>query len=527
MADDSFAADELDDAAEMAALAADPARSELAQLLVTDAGLELPIIPGERGKSDSDGGDGSGDTPEELARLAAIEAELDTRWGETQIAPSLDRIEQLCDLLGSPQDAFDSIHVAGTNGKTSTVRMIESLLRAFHRRTGRTTSPHLQRVTERIAIDGQPIAARDYVRLYEEMLPFVEMVDRESVASGGPRMSKFEVLVGLAFSAFADAPAEIGVVEVGLGGSWDATNVLNSDVQVIMPIGIDHTDYLGDTIEQIAAEKAGIIKPRRVADDDVLAPRDSVVIVGEQTDAAMAVILAQAVATDNAVARFGQEFSVVESRLAVGGQQLTLRGLSGEYDEIFLPLAGRHQAHNAACALAAVEAFFGAGPGRQLDVETVRAGFAQVTSPGRLERLRAEPTVLCDSAHNPHGAQALARALAEDFEFRRLVAVVGVLGDKDADGILLALEPVVDEIVVTATSSPRALPVEELAAKARTIFGEDRVFSAPDLFNAVDVAVARSEEFDDDGKISGSGVIITGSVVTAGAARQLFHKAPN
>ncbi|WP_460490539.1 bifunctional folylpolyglutamate synthase/dihydrofolate synthase, partial [Corynebacterium nasicanis] len=257
-------------------------------------------------------------TAADLAALAEVEAELDTRWPETKIDPSLERIDMLMDLLGSPQNSFPAVHVSGTNGKTSTVRMIESLLRAFHRRTGRTTSPHLQLVTERIAIDGTPLHPRDYVRIWREIQPYVELVD-ERVG----RLSKFEVLTAMAYAAFADAPVDVAVVEVGMGGTWDATNVIQSDVAVIMPVGMDHTDYLGDTIEEIAAEKAGIIKSRWDT-DDLLTPPDNVAVVAEQDPAAMQVILERAVEVDAAVARAGAEFGVVSAVVAVGGQQLGL-----------------------------------------------------------------------------------------------------------------------------------------------------------------------------------------------------------
>lgn len=460
-------------------------------------------------------------THDDLVALAAVEAELDQRWNETQIDPSLERIELLMDLLGNPERAFPAIHVAGTNGKTSTVRMIEALMRAFHRRTGRTTSPHLQLVTERIAIDGMPIHPRDYVRTWEEIKPYVEMVDARSSV----RMSKFEVLVAMAYAAFADAPVDVAVIEVGLGGRWDATNVINADVNVITPIGLDHTGILGESIAEIAAEKAGIIKSRWDT-DDLLSPPDNVVVIAEQDPAAIRVILEKAVSVDAAVARAGSEFGVVSSTIAVGGQQLTLRGLGGEYEDIFLPLSGEHQARNAAVALAAVEAFFGAGAGRQLDVDTVRAGFASVDSPGRLERVRATPTVFIDAAHNPHGARALGQALDRDFSFSRVIGVVSVLADKDARGVLEQLEPYLNELVVTQNTSPRVLDAYELAELAREIYGEERVHVADTLVDAVEVAVELAEDTSEGGSVSGAGVIITGSVVTAGEARALFGKEP-
>lgn len=455
---------------------------------------------------------------EELRALAEVEEELNERWPETKIEPSLDRIEMLMDLLGHPERSFDVIHIAGTNGKSSTARMVDSLLRAFHRRVGLVTSPHLQRVTERIGIDGQPIHPRDYVRIWHEIKPFVEMVDAQSDVA----MSKFEVLVGLSYAAFADAPVDVAVVEVGLGGRWDATNVVNADVSVITPVGMDHTDYLGDTLAEIAGEKAGIIKPREDADDP-LTPNENIVVIAEQDPEAMRVILQQAVDVEAGVARSGSEFAALESRIAVGGQQVNIQGLGGLYEDIFLPLHGEHQAKNAAVALAAVEAFFGASAGHPLDVATVRNGFAQAISPGRLERVRTSPTTFIDAAHNPHGAKALGAALDRDFDFARLIGVLSIFADKDATGILTALEPYLTEVVITQNSSPRALDAYDLAETARDIFGEERVHVADNLPGAYAQAVELAEDAEVQ---SGSGIIITGSVVTAGDARAMFGKEP-
>lgn len=490
----------------------------LGEVSLNETGLSLPIDV----NADTEAPAPREITADDLMDLATVEAELDQRWSEVKIDPTLERVEMLMDLLGHPEHAFPAIHVAGTNGKTSTVRMIESLMRAFHRRTGRTTSPHLQLVTERIAIDGQPIHPRDYVRTWNEIKPYVEMVDAHSEANGGPKMSKFEVLTAMAYAAFADAPVDVAVVEVGMGGRWDATNVINSDVAVVMPVDLDHTDFLGDTIEKIAAEKAGIIKSRWDA-SDLLTPPDNVAIVAEQDPAAMNVILEQAVSVDASVARAGVEFGVTDVAIAVGGQQISIRGLGGEYPDIFLPLSGEHQARNAATALAAVEAFFGAGAGRQLDLDTVREGFATVQSPGRLERVRTAPTVFIDAAHNPHGAAALGKALERDFDFSRLIGVVAVLGDKDYVGVLRDLEPHLSEIVVTTNSSPRALAADDLAEEARNVFGEERVHVAYSLPSAVELAVELAEDAEVQ---SGSGVIVTGSVVTSGEARTLFGKDP-
>ncbi|KMO68009.1 dihydrofolate synthase [Mycolicibacterium chubuense] len=464
--------------------------------------------------------------PDEVAALLQVEHLLDQRWPETKIEPSTARIAALLELLGSPQRGYPSIHIAGTNGKTSVARMVDALLTALHRRTGRTTSPHLQSAVERISIDGRPVSPATYVNTYREVEPFVELVDRQSEAAGGPRCSKFEVVTAMAFAAFADAPIDVAVVEVGLGGRWDATNVVNAPVAVITPIGMDHTDYLGDTIAEIAGEKAGIIT--RQADD--LVPTDTVAVIARQAPEAMEVLLAAAVRADAAVAREDSEFTVLGRQVAIGGQMLELQGLGGVYSDIFLPLHGEHQAHNAVLALAAVEAFFGAGAQRQLDVDAVRAGFAAVTSPGRLERMRNAPTVFIDAAHNPAGAAALASALTDEFDFRFLVGVVSVMADKDTDGILAALEPVFDQIVVTTNGSPRALEVEALTVKAEEIFGPERVVAAATLPDAIETATALVEESGGDvdgaGGMSGAGIVITGSVVTAGVARTLFGKDP-
>jgi dihydrofolate synthase/folylpolyglutamate synthase len=465
-------------------------------------------------------------TPDEVAALLQVEHLLDQRWPETKIEPSTTRISALMELLGSPQRGYPSIHIAGTNGKTSVARMVDALLTALHRRTGRTTSPHLQSAVERISIDGKPVSPATYVDTYREIEPFVHLVDEQSEAAEGPKMSKFEVVTAMAFAAFADAPIDVAVVEVGLGGRWDATNVVNAPVAVITPIGMDHTDYLGDTIAQIAGEKAGIITRQ----EDDLVPTDTVAVIGRQVPEAMEVLLAQAVRSDAAVAREDAEFAVLGRQVAIGGQLLELQGLGGVYSEIFLPLHGEHQAHNAVVALAAVEAFFGAGAQRQLDVDAVRAGFAAVSSPGRLERMRSAPTVFIDAAHNPAGAAALTQALQEEFDFRFLVGVVSVMADKDTDGILAALEPAFDQIVVTHNGSPRALEVEALRVKAEEVFGPERVIAAATLPDAIETATAVVEESGMDsqgaGGLSGAGIVITGSVVTAGAARTLFGKDP-
>ncbi|MBB4689755.1 bifunctional tetrahydrofolate synthase/dihydrofolate synthase [Amycolatopsis jiangsuensis] len=477
--------------------------------LVAGADAELHELDDEG--STEQPGDENG--PEARRALMAVETELNQRWPETKIEPSLARIQALVTLLGEPQRGYPVLHVAGTNGKGSVTRMIDSLLTRMGLRVGRYTSPHLQLVTERIALDGLPISAARYAELFEDIAPYVAMVDGAS--EDGVPMSKFEVLTGMAFAAFSDAPAEVAVLEAGMGGAWDATNVADGQVAVLTPIGLDHTDYLGPTAVDAAREKAGIIKPGSVA------------VLAEQDTDVLNVLLERAVEVDAAVARAGSEFGVLEREVAVGGQLLKLQGLGGVYDEIFLPLHGAHQAANAALALAAVEAFFGAGKDKQLVLEAVREGFAEVTNPGRLERVRAAPAVMVDAAHNPMGARALAATVTDEFAFRRLVAVVGVLTDKDARGILEALEPVVSDVVVTRNSSPRSMPLDELAELASAVFGEERVLADPDLGTAIETAIGLVEQSEDpEEPLSGGGVLVTGSVVTAGEARTLFGKEP-
>lgn len=442
----------------------------------------------------------------DLQELARVEEVLESRWPETKIEPSLDRISHLMTLLGDPQFAYPVIHVTGTNGKTSTARMIESLLQAMGLRTGLVTSPHLHQVTERIRLNGAPISPATFVETYDELEPYLAIVDSESLANGGPAMSYFEVLTGMAFAAFADAPVDVAVVEVGMGGTWDATNVVSPLVSVVTPIGMDHADYLGDTVELIATEKSGIIKSGSIA---VLAYQDPI---------PAEVLLQRAALVDAMVARQGVEFSVRDRALAIGGQVLSLDGLNGTYDEILLPLFGAHQAANASVALAAVEAFFGGT--LTLDIDAIREGFGAATSPGRLEVVRRSPTVIVDAAHNPHGAAVLASALEESFTFEQVIGVVSVMADKDVLGVLQALEPVMTDVVVTWNGAARAMSANELAEIANQVFGEDRVHVAPNLTSAIDRAI----ELADAAGMNGVGIVVTGSVVTAAAGRAIMGR---
>ncbi len=448
--------------------------------------------------------------------FAEVQAELEAR-GYTRMIFDLSRIEGLLDLLGSPQRAYPAIHITGTNGKTSTARMIDSLLRAHGLRTGRYTSPHLATVRERISIDGEPVSEETFVEVYEEVAPVAAFLDERSA---GETLTYFDMTTAMALAAFADAPVDVAVVEVGLGGADDSTNVLQAGTCVLTPIGLDHMEWLGDTIEDIATAKAGIIHS------------GATVICAAQPEEAVRPLLERCIEVDATIARegFGRSeqwagvegvFGVRSREVAVGGQLLTIQGLGGLYEDIFVPLHGAHQAQNAAVALAAVEAFLGAGATtRQLDPEVVRAGFASATSPGRLERVRTAPTILLDAAHNPHGMAATVRALGEEFSFSRLIAVLGVLGDKDVPAILDLLEPVVDAVVCTRSSSPRAMSPQRLGELAVEVFGEERVTVMSNLPDAIEAAVALAES--DVDALAGVGVLITGSVVTVADARTLL-----
>ncbi len=444
------------------------------------------------------------DTADLMARYARVEAAILGRAPEHDLVPTLDRVAAVMELLGDPQRAFRVIHLTGTNGKTTTTRLVEALCREHGLRTGRFTSPHLHSMRERIAVDGDPVSPETIVATWEEIEPIIELVDARSAQQGGPRMTFFEVLVVLAYAIFADAPVDVAVVEVGMGGRWDATNVADGEVAVFTPIGIDHTHFLGGTIEQIAAEKAGIIKP------------GAFVVSAEQDDEVAATLAERAEQVGAHRYAAGLDFGIAERDIALGGQVLAVRGIAGVYPEVFVPLFGAHQGQNAAVAIAAVEAFFGAGE-RPLSAEVVRAGLATVSSPGRLEVVRRSPTILVDAAHNPHGMAALRAAIGDAFTFSRLVGLVAMFADKDVAAMLEEIEPELDHLVVTRNSSPRSMDPVRLGEIAADIFGEDRVSVVPSLPDAIDEAVriAELEEI-------GGGVLATGSVVTAADVRHLL-----
>ncbi len=411
-------------------------------------------------------------------------------------------------LLGDPQLTFPVIQVAGTNGKSSTARMIESILRSFGLRTGLYTSPHLVNPTERICLDGAPISSEKAISAWNDIEPFITLVDHNSIADGGPRLSYFEAMTALAYSVFADSPVDVAIIEVGLGGTWDATSVCRPQVAVITPVDLDHQEYLGDTLVEIAGEKAGIVANAEA------------VVLGPQSPQAAAVLIAACESAELVPARFGVEYGVNSQTLAVGGQLMSLHGQRGDYSDLFLPLFGEHQANNAAVALAACEMFMGSALLAPLDIDVVREGFANVKSPGRLEILRTGPTVLVDAAHNPHGAKSLAAALETNFTFVGIIAVIGMLAQKDAVGFLEAISPVVSQVVVTEPNSPRALPASELARLATEVLGDDRVILGGDLLTSLEEAIGLA---DSSGEYGGVGVVVTGSVVLVGDTIRLMR----
>jgi len=440
--------------------------------------------------------------PDDQARIDAIEKALLARWPENRIAPTLERISALVDILGSPQLTYPTIHVGGTNGKTTTARMIDSLLFEMGLRTGRFTSPHLESYLERISINGEPIDAKELIFSFNDISPYFDLMDSKF---DNP-ISFFEAITALAFAAFAEHPIDVGVIEVGMGGQWDATNVVDADVSVITPIGLDHMEYLGSTIKEIAATKAGIIKEQ------------GFVVLAQQTPEAAVELLRRAAEVGADVAREGLEYSIDSRAIAVGGQLISVTGLRGHYDDIFLPLHGKHQASNAAAALIAVEAFFGE---QDLDIDAVRAGFANVTSPGRCEVIHRDPTIILDAAHNPHGAKAIAETIQSEFTFDEVTGIVALMADKDALGILQEFEPIMNQIIVTTNSSERSMKVADLNKLATQVFGADRVFAEETLQAAIDRATKDAIRPLSDESLA---ILITGSVVTVGEARTAVRR---
>jgi len=439
--------------------------------------------------------------PDDASREAgdAVYAALLRRVGESAPRPRLEPTRRVMDLLGDPQRSYPIIHIAGTNGKTSTSRIAESILRAYGLRTGLLTSPHLVRLNERIMIDGEPISDHILASNWQDIQPYLNMVDAELVAAGDGALTFFEALTVLAFACFADAPVDVAVVEVGMGGEWDSTNVADGQVAVFTPIALDHTDRLGKTIAEIARTKSGVIKPA------------AAVVSAAQTDAARAEIERAVGLSESTLAIQGEAFELLESKVAVGGQLISVRGIAGTYSELFLPLYGTHQAQNAAVAIAAVESFLGGGT-QALVGDLLAEGLGTATSPGRLQLVGTEPTVFVDAAHNPHGAAALSAALDEYFDFDEIVAVVGILGDKDAAGIIDALAPRVVRFHVTQSHSERSVSVDTLADMVAQRTSEDSTIRFDDPAQAVDAA----REWAAAGPKRA--VIVTGSITLVGEA---------
>jgi dihydrofolate synthase/folylpolyglutamate synthase len=441
---------------------------------------------------------------DDLERLDAIEKALLNRWPETRIAPTLDRIAALADALGSPQLSYPTIHIAGTNGKTTTTRLIDSLCFQLGMRTGRFTSPHLESFLERISINGEPISPEGMIATYNDIALYLDLIDSRMPN----KLSFFESMCALAFVAFAEFPVDVGIFECGMGGEWDSTNVINADVSVISPIGFDHMEYLGDTLEKIALTKSGIIKESSFA-----------VLARQEPDVAQ-VLMHKCAQVDATPIREGIEYSVKNRALAVGGQLISIAGVYGEYNDLFLPLHGAHQASNAATAIAAVEVFAGES---KLEEEVVREALVNATSPGRCEIIMRNPTVIIDAAHNPHGAQSLKRTISEEFDFDSIIGVIAPMGDKDVDGILEELESVVNRVIVSKNSSHRAADLSELKASAQGIFGSERVTAIESLQEALVKAIEQAK-LDNGVSDSNTAVLVAGSVVTAGEARGMIRR---
>jgi dihydrofolate synthase/folylpolyglutamate synthase len=437
-------------------------------------------------------------------RLDEVEKALLNRWPETRIAPTLDRIAALVDALGSPQLSYPTIHIAGTNGKTTTTRLIDSLCFQLGMRTGRFTSPHLESFLERICINGESISPEGMIATYDDIGLYLDMIDSRMPN----KLSFFESMCALAFVAFSEFPVDVGIFECGMGGEWDSTNVIKADVSVISPIGFDHMEYLGDTLDKIALTKSGIIK------------ESSFAVLARQEPEVAQVLMHKCAQVDATPIREGIEYSVKNRALAVGGQLISIAGVYGEYNDLFLPLHGAHQASNAATAIAAVEVFAGES---KLDEGVVREALVNATSPGRCEIIMRNPTVIIDAAHNPHGAQSLKRTISEEFDFDSIIGVIAPMGDKDVDGILEELESVVNRVIVSKNSSHRAADLSELKASAQGIFGSERVTAIESLQEALVKAIEQAK-LDNGVSDSNTAVLVAGSVVTAGEARGIIRR---
>lgn len=424
--------------------------------------------------------------------------QLLTRLGEAHPQPRLTAVRRLTELLGDPQHSAPVVQIAGTNGKTSVSRMIEVLLRAHGLRTGMFISPHLTHFNERIVVDGEPVADDVIEQAWEELQPILEFVDSELVDSGELPVTFFEAMTVLAFTVFADAPVDVMVLEVGMGGVWDATNVADAAVAVFTPIDLDHTQQLGTTPSEIARTKAGIMKPGSIA------------VTAVQSIEVMQVLGHVAASLNIPLVSEASDFALKDATGAVGGQLMSVRGTRGEYVDLPLALHGSHQAANAALAIAATEILL--AEDRALNSELLADALAQVTSPGRFERISTDPLLLVDAAHNPHSAAALVQTLKETFPGRECAFMVGALQDKDAAGMLTALGAAAQTFFITAPDSQRALPAEALALICQDVVPDAQVNEREHVIDAVESLrdwVGGAED-----RIG----VITGSIVLIGEA---------
>ena len=435
-------------------------------------------------------------------KAAEVEAALVARIPENKLRPRLEPTRRAVELLGDPQRSYRVIHITGTNGKTSTTRFIERLLREHGLRTGRFTSPHLVKLNERMAIDGEPVEDQVLWEVYQDIEPVLDMVDAELIAAGDTKLTFFEALAVLGFAVFADAPVDVLVLEVGMGGEWDSTNVADGDVAVFTPVSLDHMERLGNTIAEIAKTKSGIIKP------------DSIVVSSAQTADALTVVEARAASTAAGFKLLGRDAKVLSAEVVPGGQRITVQGLAGEYRDLFLPLYGEFQAENLATAIMSVEAFLGGGNLAIAD-DVIRVAVADMSSPGRLQIVSNNPLTILDGAHNPGGAESLAKALATHFAAPKTIGIVGVLGEKDAAATLAPLAKSFDHVIVAASSSPRAVAADELAKVAATVFGAENLSVAESVAEAYEIAQTMVFE--------GGAIVVTGSLSMVGDMLKLVQ----
>ncbi len=430
------------------------------------------------------------------AKADEVMEALLTRIPENKLRPRLEPTARAVELLGDPQKAYRVIHVTGTNGKTSTTRFIERILREFGLRTGRFTSPHLVRLNERMSIEGEPVSDQALAEVWADTEPLLAIVDAELEAAGETRLTFFEALAALGFAVFADAPVDVLVLEVGMGGQWDSTNVADGDVAVFTPISIDHAERLGSTIQEIAKTKSGIIKP------------DAIVLSSAQPYDAQTVLSAKAEEIGESFAIYGKDFEAFNISKEKSGQRFSVRTLAGEYHDLFIPLHGEYQVENAALAICAAEAFVGGGSQR-ISEDVLRVALADFSSPGRLQIISREPLTILDAAHNPDGARSLARALRESFDSPRTVAVLSILEEKDARGFFEELRHApIDHVIVTKSTSPRAMDIANLTSLAREYFAS--VTNAPSVFSAMEAA----KKF----VASDGAIVVSGSITLVGDA---------